>query len=409
MAGGGPAGLGAALMARRNGADVLLVEQFNFFGGMATAGLVGSFVATAGMGGGVSKELMDRASSLGGRKGVYFDLETFKYAAQCLLEEAGVRVLLHSFMESAVVENGVVKGIWVANKGGRLRLDAKVVIDATGDGDVAASAGAPYEKGRKEDGQMQAVTLRSRIGGVRVDQCADWKEINRLLADEIRQGGVHVPLYVAGVLDAGGESPKGERSFNLDMVAGVDATDPWELSRAELAARTAVWELVDFAKRRIPGWKDCYLIDTGVHIGVRETRRILGRYVLGRDDVMSGRKFEDGIARCSNWMDLHDPEVFQHKEGFERYIEKTQLPEGEWYEIPYRCLTPEKPGGILICGRCLSSDREANGSLRIMVTCINTGMAAGVGAALAAGRRTLPSEVDGAEVRRLLQAQGAEL
>lgn len=409
VCGGGPAGLAAAVVSARGGARTLLVERFNFLGGMATAGLVTDFVATAGMNGGICKEIRKRMEALGGVKGLLFDPETFKYVSQLMSEESGARLLFHTFVESAFVEKNEIKGVFVVNKGGRQLLRSKIVIDATGDGDVAASAGAPYEKGRISDGRMQALTLRSRIGGVDDQPGTDWKKIQEVLDEKRKKGTISIPDYVVRYFGAGIGGIKGEKTFAVDMITGADTTDPWQLTEAELKAKKCIWDLINFARRHIPGWENCYLIDTAVHIGVRETRRIIGRYVLTKEDVINGRKFGDGISRNSFWVDLHDPEAFSYPGGYSEYIKKVSLPKGEWYEIPYRCLVPRSIEGLLVCGRCISSDREANGSLRIMLTCMNTGQAAGTAAAMSVKGDLPLSKINGAEVRAVLVQSGAEL
>ncbi|MDD5598446.1 MAG: FAD-dependent oxidoreductase [Victivallaceae bacterium] len=408
VCGGGPAGFAAALTAARRDAKTLVIEQSNCLGGTATSGLNFGFVSTVGMHSSVHDELYERMSRLEGTRGVYFDPEVYKYVSQAMLEEAGAEMLFHTFAESPVLESQAVKGVNVVNKGGRQSLYSKVVIDVTGDADIAAASGAPVEKGRASDGRMQALTLRSRIGGVGILPRTDWRRINQLLARAAAAGEVKVPEYTVGYLDAGGEGVRGERTFNLDMATGVDATNPWDLSKAEQESRKRVWELLFFVRKNVKGWENAYLIDTGSYIGVRETRRIRGKYVLTREDISACRKFDDGIARCSNWMDLHDPEVFKEK-SHAAYIKRTSVPEGNWYEIPYRCLLPERTENLLIAGRCVSSDRATNGSLRIMPTCMATGLAAGAAAALAVSRAVSPEMLTGKEVRNLVKTSGGDL
>lgn len=415
VCGGGPAGFGAAVSAARNGARTLLIERGNCLGGMAAAGLVIEFAKTAGRNGGIFKELIERLEKLGGINRdvplpcvyVIFDPELLKYVMQQMCEEAGVDILFHTFIESAVMTGNTVSGVKIINKSGRLTILAGVVIDATGDGDVAAGAGADFRKGNDETHSMQALTLRIRIGGVET-MPVDWPEVNARFEAE-RQAGVNrFPAHVTKWLDAGAKGVHGERTFNLDMVTGADATDAFQLSRAETESRKRVWEFIFFARKNIPGWEKCYVIDTGAHIGVRETRRIVGEYVLTEEDVIAGRKFDDGIARGSFGMDLHDPEPL------EKHRKQTSCPAGDWYEIPYRCLLPKGAAsgnisGLLVAGRCLSTDRRAGGSVRIMNTCMNTGQAAGLAAASAVASGVFPEHLDGKIIRKKLTEQGAEI
>jgi hypothetical protein len=407
VCGGGSAGFAAAVTVARQGAEVLLVEQFNCLGGTATAGLNYGFERTIGMNTFIYNELYEKMTNLGGTKGVYFDPEAYKYASQLMMEESGAQMLFHTFVESPIMKSDKITGINIVNKGGRQKLFAKVIIDATGDADIAAITGVPCEKGREADGYMQALTLRPRIGGVEKVQDVDWKEINKLLGKAIRNKTVNIPAYVEGLFDGGGIGVHGEQTFNWDMVVKCDATNPWQLSLAETESRKRVWELLDFSRNNIKGWENAYLIDTGIHIGVRETRRIKGKYILSKDDVTSCRKFDDGIARCERWPDLHDAEIFT--QPYDKYIKKNSLPKGEWYEIPYRCLVPLNVENLLVAGRCISTDREANGSMRIMAVCMATGIAAGLAASMVIGQNTLPSLIDGTLIRQKLHSLGVDI
>lgn len=401
------AGFFAAVAAARKGAKTLVVERFNSLGGTAANGTMG-LGYDSGKNGGIFKELLENMKQMTGRAG-NFDPELIKYATLLMAESSGVEILLDAFIESAVCENKNIEGVTVFAKGGKLLLKAKVIIDATGDADVAASAGVPFEKGGI-DGRMQAITLRSRIAGVKNIKVDDWSKITDILEGERKKGRVNIPDYIVKFIDVGAESAYGLRTFNQDMVAGIDATDPWQLSRAEIEARKRVWELVAFARKYFPGWGNCYLLETASLLGIRETRRISGEYALTRDDVLTGRKFQDGISRASHFLDLHDPEGFSVEPGnFVQYMKTLSCPEGDWYEIPYRCLVPQKIDALLIAGRCVSSDREANGSLRLMPTCASMGQAAGTAAALSVKENTVPRKIDGSRLRALLIKDGMNL
>ncbi|MFA6715400.1 MAG: FAD-dependent oxidoreductase [Victivallales bacterium] len=418
VCGGGPAGFGAAVASARNGVRTLLIDQGNCLGGTATARLVIEFAKTAGRNGGVFKEIIDKMEKLGGISwdvafpSVYsiFDPELLKYVLQEFCEDAGVDILFHTFTDSAIVENGAVCGVNAVNKNGRMGIRSKIVIDATGDGDMAVSAGAAFEKGSPSTRRMQGLTLRIRIGGVDMSKPVNWTEVNEKFENARKEGKAKFPFYVTKWLDAGARGLHEERTLNLDMVTDADATDAFELSRAEIEARKRIWEFINFAKTTIPGWENSYIIDSGSHIGVRETRRITGKYILTENDVLEGRKFEDGISRSSFTMDLHDPdEVAPDWETLDEHIKSNSCPPGDYYEIPYRCLVPEKLHGILVAGRCISADRRAGGSIRAMTTCMNTGQAAGTAAAMAVLGGISPDAVDGKAVRKKLAEQGAEI
>jgi hypothetical protein len=418
VCGGGPAGFGAAISAARNGAKTLLIERNNCLGGTATAGLVIEFAKTAGREGGIFKELINKMDKMKGISwevafpSVYavFDPELLKFLMQEFCEEAGVDILFHSFVESAILEGNIIRGLNVANKNGRMEIPSKTTIDASGDGDVAASAGANFGKGDPVAGKLQALTLRIRIGGVDMSKDVDWIKINEKFEEERLKGNANFPYYVTKWLDAGAKGLHGERTFNLDMATGIDATDAFQLSQAEMGGRKRIWEFIRFAKETIPGWENSYIIDSGSNIGVRESRRIKGRYVLTEEDILKGRKFEDGISRGSFTMDLHDPdEIAPDWENLEAHVKSKSCPEGDYYEIPYRCLLPEKLEGLLVAGRCISADRKAGGSVRAMNTCMNTGQAAGTAAAMAISQNVNPAAIDGKHVREKLISNGAEL
>jgi hypothetical protein len=420
VAGGGPAGFAASVAAARAGANVLLVERFNCLGGAGTSGLVGPFAPTAGMDGGIYAELIRNLQSIGAVKSSWyyripncFDVESYKYMAQSMCEKAGVKFLFNSFIADTLVEDGRIEGTVVANKGGLQVIKSNVVIDATGDGDVAFSAGAEYEKGDGE-GKCQPTTLIFNIGGLKDIRLTE-DNINRLnehLQEERRRGAISLPEHTDNIcnwvrfIGEGSTIRSGEVTINIDMTAGMDGTDPDALTKSELDARRQVWECLQFYRKYIPGAEDAHIISTAYLYGIRETRRILGRYYLTKGDALSAAKFADGICKASSVIDIHGPASGLSEEEWKK---NHCVPEGDWYEIPYRCLLPRGIENLLVSGRCISSDREANGSLRMMPTCMATGEAAGIAAAISVKRGTPPSSLDGAEIRKMLIEAGAEV
>jgi len=404
VCGGGPAGLAAAIAAARNGVQTLLIEQFNCLGGMATAGLVGPFMPTAGEKGGIYKELLERLEKNKGAEGRDFDVESLKYFAQMMCEESGVKFLLHSFVCNVVIEGNYIKAVIVANKSGLQAISPEIVIDATGDGDVAFFAGAKYEKGDK-DGKCQPTTMMFHIRGIDETKIPPADEIKRKVKLARSKGEITLPDYVNYIWGHKGSTIRnGEISINLDMTTGIDGTDPEVLMQAEVEGRRLVWECLRFIRKYIPGAENAYISKTPFLYGISETRRILGKYLLTKDDVLQARKFEDGIAKGSFFIDLHGSHI-QDKE----WVKSHRVPEGDWYEIPYRCLLPKDIDNLLTAGRCISSDRGANGSLRIIPTCMATGQAAGTAAAMAVKGKTKPGEIKGEKVREILISQGADL
>lgn len=404
VCGGGPSGIAAAVSAARAGADVLLIERYGFLGGGATAMLVNPFMPYHSGGKqiifGFLEDLIEELRSLGGidEQGRAFSPEAFKYAADRLCGRAGVRVLFHTYLCGASCEDGVIESIKVCNKGGPQELRAEVYIDCTGDADLAAYAGAPIEIGRKEDGLCQPMTLNFRVGGVKRERMPSRSEISRRFQQAKSEGRLDCPredvLFFYTLRDD-------VIHFNTTRVVMKDATDPWELSEAEIEGRRQAWEIWRFLKEEIPGFEDSCLQETGPQIGVRESRRVLGEYVLTAEDCLSARKFPDAIVKASYMIDIHSPtgEGTEHK----------HIPEGDWYEIPYRCLVPRRPDNLLIGGRPISATHEAHSSLRVMPIAMGIGQAAGVAAALCTKESCRPRHVDTDVLRQILNEQGARL
>jgi len=404
VAGGGPGGCAAAVAAARLGAKVLLVERYGFLGGMATAGLVNPFMPYRSEGKpiieGIFGEILARLEARGGlhENGVTFDEEVLKVVLDDLLAEAGVKVLFHAWLAGVEAQDGTVKAVEVETKSGRLRLEGELFIDSTGDGDLAVRAGAPYEHGRREDGLAQPMTLCFRVGGVEIERMPPREEINRLYAEARARGEVDCPrdnlLWFPSV-------HPGFIHFNSTRVIRLRAVDAWELSQAEREARRQMHQIVAFLRKYIPGFKGAYLSHSAAQIGVRESRRILGDYVLTADDVLSARKFPDGICRGNYPLDIHNPS------GAGTVIKR--LEPGTTYEIPYRSLLPRGLENVLVASRCISATHEAHGSLRIMPIVTAIGEAAGTAAGLCLQRGLRPRDLPHEELREQLRRQGANL
>ena len=439
VVGGGPAGLGAALGAAEAGARVILVERYGFLGGNATAALVmplmsfhtqhpraekkGSttlFPTDHGRGdpviAGALTKLLDRLVKAGGaiapsmKTGyvVPFDPEIFKLVALELLDEAGVRFLFHAFA-SDVVGDRALKAVVFETKSGPVVIRARALVDATGDGDIAALAGAPYTIGREEDGLVQPMTLMFRMteferAGFDAYVKAhpqEWRGVHGLW-DLVRkataEGKLQLPrediLFFATPHER-------EVSVNSTRANRVLGTDVWDWSCAEWESRRQMREIAAFLREYVPGFEKSYVVQSGVHVGVRETRRIHGDYELNVDDILNARKFPDVVARSSYPVDIHNPE------GSGTTLKR--LPPGEAYDIPLRCLLPQNVENLLVAGRCISGTHEAHSSYRVMPVSMATGQAAGVCAALAVRREKPPRAVPVAEVQEELLRQGAIL
>jgi len=441
VVGGGPSGLGAALGAAAAGARVVLAERYGFLGGNATAALVMPltsfhahrdrapvidetvlFPPDQGPGepviAGVFRRLLVRLFRAGGalqpseQTGftVPFDPELFKLVALELLDEAGVQFLLHSFA-SAVIESrgGRVGGVVFEGKSGPLAVRAHTIVDCTGDGDIAALAGAPYEVGRESDGRVQPMTLMFRM--VEFERAAfaayvrahptEWRGVLGLwdLVERATAAG-ELELPREDILFFGTPHAR-EVSVNSTRVTDVLGTSVWDLTRAEWESRRQLRQIVAFLRKYVPGFADAYNAQSGVSVGVRETRRIVGEYQLTSDDILNARKFDDVVARGAYPIDIHNPA------GKGTMLRR--VPSGEAYDIPLRCLTPQRLDNLLVAGRCISGTHEAHSSYRVMPISMATGHAAGVCAALAARGNRAVRDVAGGDVQRELVRQHADL
>src|SRR5437868_5705511 len=339
---------------------------------------------------------------------VPFDPEWFKLIALELLDEAGVQFVFHAFASGVLGGAEHVEGVVFETKSGPLAIRARVTIDCTGDGDVAVQAGAPSEVGRA-DGLVQPMTLMFRVVEFQREKFEayveqhpkQWRGVHGLwdlVREATQAGALRLPrediLFFA--------TPHEEEvSVNSTRVTRVLGTDVWDLAFAEWASRKQMRQIAEFLRRYVPGFEKSYVAQSGVQVGVRETRRILGDYQLTADDVLAARKFDDAIARGAYPIDIHNPT------GTGTLLKR--LPPGEAYDIPMRCLLPRSTEGLMVAGRCISGTHEAHSSYRVMPIVMATGQAAGVCAALAARRGVLPRQVAVGEVQRELVRQGASL
>ncbi len=435
IAGGGPAGIVAAIAAARNGARTLLVERYGFLGGQSSAALVYPWMTFHDPQGnqvikGIAQEIVERLVAAGGSPGhvpdtigfvstlTPFDVETFKYVAQEMVLEAGAELLLHTWLTDAEVQAGKIVALGGVNKSGRVRLAARQFVDATGDADIAFFAGAELAKGRDADGATQPMTMNFRLGGVDMEQVRAYMEEHPeefykttrhdLLAESENVTGVqgfytiwkeaNLPIPRQQVLFFAGTRP-GEVGINTSRIVGLDATNADDLTKAEIEGRRQVMQLLKFLRERVPGFQYAYLIATPTQVGVRETRRIVGDYVLTGDDVAQGRRFPDAISRSGYPIDIHSPTGA----GLET-VEMTRD-----HDIPYRCLVPKGVDNLLAAGRIISVTHEAFAAIRTTPSVMAIGQAAGTAAALCLEHDIGPRSVDVSELRRRLVAQGASL
>jgi hypothetical protein len=447
--GGGSAGIAAASTAAKNGARTVLVDAGPLIGGELLSGIpVDGCLSTRGewVVGGFTRELFDECDRLGGYIGpindyrslhvVAVDPEIMKIAVVNVVRRAGVELLLYTFAEDVVVEDGRVTGVVVLNKNQRTLLRASMVIDCSGDGDIAWMAGAPFEKGDASKGNLQPVTMVFRMVGIETRPLleyvrdhpesfglAEYPGMNMTKAEAAQklyeQGLPKVflvsdgPLMGKAIADGAmyqssmvAVTPvsmaRKEVSLNTTRIGHLDATDTGSLSRALPDLLDQVWQCAAFMKRYVPGFENAHFSGIAPRIGIRETRRIIGDYVLTEEDILEAKKREDGIAKGCHELDVH---------GSGTLHRRATMKDGGSYDIPLGCLIPRGLKNVMVAGRCLSATREAHSSARVMGTCMAMGEATGTAAAMCiqANRlddvRDLPIQA----LRGKLKEQGAVL
>lgn len=410
VCGAGPSGFAAAVAAARCGAKVLLVERYGFPGGAAAAGLVNPFMVSK-LGGeqlvkGIFEEVIDELKmrnacaegELFGQPHIVFDPEALKSVLLDGLEKHQVKLLFHSQIVGAILKGDEIKGVVAAGKSGDIKIFAKTVIDATGDGDVAYLCGCEYEKGREGDKGMQPATLMFRVAGIDVSKMPSRDEINSLYLKAKSRNEIRSPRENFLWFET---TRAGEIHVNSTRIPKIDGTDVSDLTKAEVEGRKQADNLFSFLKKDVPGFENAYISCVAPQAGIRETRRITGEYILNEDDVISGKKFDDPVAKCNYPIDIHSPDG--------KSTTFKQLGPAVYYEVPYRCMLPKKIDRLLVTGRAISATHEAMSSARVMPTCMALGQAAGAAAAAALKKNVMPRKIDYAEIKKELNEQGAEL
>lgn len=416
VAGGGPAGVAAAVTAARQGRRVFLAEAQSCFGGMGTAGMVPAFMTFSDgehfLADGVGRTILD---ALTAEKGPASPLSTNAIPAELLkrvydrlVTDSGVRFSFQTTVLEATARDGHVNEIVCWGKSGLFAVRAELFIDATGDGDIAVAAGAHFEMG-DANGDMMPGTLCSLWTDVDVEafQASGVKVRDRLL--QAFEDGIftvndphHPGMWRVGTHTMGG---------NIGHAFGVDSTDERSLTRFLVEGRERLPEFKRFYREYVPGYEHLELVGSGAILGIRESRRIVGDYVLDVEDFKARAVFEDEIGRYCYPVDIHpsrpDPEAYAK---FEDEFRKTlRYKKGESYGIPYRILTPAGLDNLLVAGRCVSTDRAVQGSIRVMPGCYLTGQAAGMAAAIAVEKQTGTRGFALTELQQRLRDMGAYL
>jgi len=411
--GGGPAGFGAALAAARQGLNVYLLEATDKLGGVMAScpGMpIGDAYPKDKPMGGILEEYLDclykkdppaaekrkcHLAAFGPE--VHYDYAIAQLTLFQMIEEAGVNLLLNATAIEPIMDGNKVKGVIYYDRTGKHTIYAKILIDCSGDGDITAKAGVPFEIGDEVNGNMMAVTLTFYLSNVDKDRIPDFGDPwNKKIAEKgIKSGRLHREInkiyWMPGF-------HKNSLYFNCIHILNIDATKPQELAKASIEARKRAHQLASFLKEEIPGFENAYIESMGSTVGVRETRRFEGMYEITGNDVLAGKKFSDGIL-CS------DSAVDDVCRGSNTIKHFPLIDKSIYYQIPYRCLVPKKIRNLLFAGRLISADSVAMASTRSMAMCMGMGHACGVVADLAIKNNISVQDIDHDELIKKLQEQ----
>ena len=409
VVGGGLTGIAASVCAAREGMKVLLCEQGGALGGAMANCLVMPFMRyfeknpetgeISYLSDGFFREIRERyakrAQAMGELKfadsPLYFNQEIYKIVFDELAKESGVDLLFHSVLCGVESDGRRIKSVQLATNAGVIELEADYFIDSTGDGALFALAGCAFNLGREKDHLCQPMTTCFRMSGV--DTEAFWKEkplINEKYKAAKASGEIKNPREDVLCFNWN----DGYIHFNTTRIIKLNPTDPFDVSRAEVESREQVAEIVTFLKNNFESCRDAVVSSIASHIGIRESRKLVGEYVLTADDLIACRKFDDAIALGDYDIDIHNPEGAGTSHHFFKY--------GEVYTIPYRSLIPREYDNMLVAGRCLSATHEAQASVRIMPICCCMGEAAGRAMALAKKGATGTREINISELQKQL-------
>ena len=411
--GAGPAGFGAALTAAREGADTLLIEQTMDVGGVATTGLMSHW--TGNTQGGLYQELLEKTTLNLTKKGeerrkpdIYINHEHIKTVLLEMLEESGARVLLGVLACDPIMEGDTLRGVVVQSKSGREAILADVVVDATGDGDIAAGAGAEYVPGREEDGAMQPVTLMFQVSGVdtgRIRYVGTFEESYDVPAGDLQTlARKHLTPPAGHVLIYPSTLP-GTVTLNMTNVTGIDGTDAESVTKGYTACRRQIPELIEFLRTYVPGFEECYLLKTASQLGIRETRHFKGVQTITEQDIANARVFDDwAVTRAHFNFDVHNITGA----GLDATGVQKHFKQAKGYTIPYGCFVPIKVDGLFFAGRNISGTHMAHSNYRVMPICANMGQSVGVAAAMCAKLGVQPRALNIRALQKRLMELGLE-
>ncbi len=403
--GSGPAGFAAAYTAAKNGAKVILVEQSGDVGGISTSGLMSHWTGSCGSP--LYYDILKRSSE--NNEGQFknkitnlIDPEKLKTLYLEMLDEVGCRLMLYTFAEDAVCDGDKVLGASVINKSGKTDIYAKVIVDATGDGDIAARAGAEFILGRENDNKMQPATLMFKVGGVDYERAvflgsfeSTYETPNGELQALAKE---HIP-YPAGHILTYKTTLPGVVTCNMTNAVEIDGTVADGLTKATLVCRRQMDDIVKYLREFVPGYENCFIISSASLIGIRETRHFKGKYTLNEQDILEAKVFDDYVVKDAYFnFDVHNiTGAGLDKTGVQKHFKQTK-----GYTIPYRCLLPEVKENLLLCGRNISGTHMAHSNFRVMPICVGIGEAAGAAAYISVSQNRKLNDIDASEIREII-------
>lgn len=422
VAGAGIAGVSAAIKAAAEGSRVLLIEHYPFLGGMSAAGMVSPFMKSyAGekeLVRGVYKSIEEGLQEIDGMIDNGFYAWGFRAVANQLIWGNGGEIAFNTDVVDVLTNGeGRISALKLATSAGIQTVEADVFIDATGDGQLLVLGGFPWLKGDEKTGRLQALTLFFKMGGIDLHRVAaytkqhkedflEWMDFQYDFDRIISMAGFKGPLRKAqeeGRVDKALEyiffttlPATGEASFNTTNILGIDPSTSGALTRAEQVGHRQVAQVVDLLQQEIPGFEEAFLIDTGIQVGVRETRRARADYMVTGDDVMEGARFDEPVARASYGIDIHGQEDEESR--------MEHLKENAYYEIPRQSLMVKDAENLMVAGRCIGATREGHSALRVQPTSSATGEACGALAALAVKNQQTMREVSYSQLRQHIRS-----
>ena len=423
VVGGGTAGVVAAVASARQGAKTLVIESTGAFGGMGTNGMIPTLCPYSfkseplikGIGLEIlkrlhKKNLSEEPDESKSFSWVAIDAEKLKLVYDEMITESGCDYLLFTHFSGVIMEDNIIRGITVENKGGRKTLSADVFIDCTGDADVAFRAGAPFAKG-DASGKLQASTLCFAIGNIDLERYLDFYQriggqngLRKLIKESEHNGKLPVSDSFEYILSADSfRKEDGVMALNLGHLYGIDGTDAAQVSKAMIDGRKFAHFFVNFARKNIPGMEKSFITASANLLGIRETRRITGDFIMPKESFYEGRHFEDDIACYDYPIDVHESRKTASKEDENLFAKTAEISKSTSYGIPFRVMVAKNVENLLVAGRSISADRAMLGSLRVMPACFAMGQAAGTAAALASKQNVSLSEVDINKLKEFLE------